>query len=248
MPSCDFNALVRLAVDAWPALETSPIDGWLWRCSGGGSKRANSATTVGFTGGDLDASIDKVEALYRVRGQAARFQVEEISTPLGLAARLTERGYTLEEITVNMAKPVRLAAPAPGDDGCSRTGTPTPAWLAVYLSAITPDRRIINRRILQGVPEPRAFFLCRNDEGWPVSSGLCVASGPLGIIECMATAPHVRRSGGARRILAAIETWARQQGVERLFLQVVETNAPAVALYAQAGFSAVAQTRYFVRA
>ena len=96
------------------------------------------------------------------------------------------------------------------------------------------------------VPKPRAFFLCRR-EGVPVSSGLCVADGTVAIVECMATAPNARRSGGAQRILAAIAAWAGQQGATTLFLQVVDINTPAMALYEQAGFRPVAATRYYVR-
>jgi N-acetylglutamate synthase len=246
-------AMLRLAIDAWPALETAECDGWLWRSSGGGSKRANSVATLAFTGGDLDTAIDAAieegERRYRARGQLVRFQVEEIGAPTGLTERLLGRGYALEETTVNMAKSIapQAAALARGDGGCSVSNAPTLDWLAVYLSAITPDRRVINEEIVHGVPKPRAFILCRH-EGAPISSGLCVASGDVAIVECMATAPGLRRSGGARRILAAIEAWAAAQGVTTLFLQVVEINAPAVALYAQTGFKPVALTRYFSRA
>jgi N-acetylglutamate synthase len=240
----DLPAMLRLAIDAWPALETADIDGWLWRSSGGGSKRANSVATVAFTRRDLDAAIDGAERRYRQRGQVVRFQVEEISAPPELAARLAARGYTIEETTLNMAKAVAPVGSA--DTSCSSTGAPTLDWLAVYLSAITPDRRFINEQIVHTVPRPRAFFLCRH-EGLPISSGLCVAAGPLAIVECMATAAGVRRSGGARRILGAIEAWAHQQGATTLFLQVVDINAPAVALYRQAGFAPVATTRYYSR-
>lgn len=241
-------AMLRLAVDAWPALETAECDGWLWRSSGGGSKRANSVATLAYNGTGVESAITAVERRYRERRQLVRFQVEEIGVPIGLADRLTARGYALEETTVNMAKSIapQTAALASGDSVCSISNAPTLDWLAVYLSAITPDRRVINEEIVHGVPKPRAFFLCRH-EGAPISSGLCVASGDVAIVECMATAPNVRRSGGARRILAAIEIWAAAQGVTTLFLQVVEINAPAVALYQKAGFEPVALTRYFSR-
>lgn len=242
-------AMLRLAIDAWPALAVADIDGWLWRSSGGGSKRANSVATLAYNGTDVASAIATVGRRYRERGQLVRFQVEEIGVPTGLAEHLIARGYVLEETTVNMAKSIASQELALADkgDGCSHTRSPTLDWLAVYLSAITPDRRVVNEQIVHSVPKPRAYFLCRH-EGQPISSGLCVASGDVAIVECMATAPSVRRSGGARRILAAIENWARQQGARTLFLQVVEINAPAVALYEQTGFKPVAVTRYFSKA
>src|SRR3978361_2015412 len=54
----------RAHVLAWPALSTANIDGWLWRSSGGGSQRANSVSTVDFTGNNLDHAIDAVERRY----------------------------------------------------------------------------------------------------------------------------------------------------------------------------------------
>ena len=242
-------AMLRLAIDAWPALQAADIEGWLWRGSGGGSKRANSTATLAFGGADLDTAIDAVERRYRALGQLVRFQVEEIGAPAELDERLTARGYAVEETTINMAKSLTpQAANSSGTgEGCSIDIEPAADWLSVYLSAITPDRRVINEKIVQAVPAPRAFFLYRQG-GIPVSSGLCVAAGDVAIVECMATAPGVRRSGGARRVLAAIDGWARDQGAKTLFLQVVAINAPAVALYEQAGFIPVASTRYFSRA
>ena len=46
----DLRHIERLHVRAWPAFETANIHGWLWRYSGGASQRANSVSTVNFTG------------------------------------------------------------------------------------------------------------------------------------------------------------------------------------------------------
>ena len=185
-------------------------------------------------------------------GRSSAFKSRRSVCPRGSPSGLTGRGYTLEECTVNMAKSIaprgwRWRQMATVARHQQLAQSPTLDWLAVYLSAITPDRRVINEQIVHGVPKPRAFFLCRH-EGAPISSGLCVAAGDVAIVECMATAPGARRAGGARRILAAIETWARQQGARTLLLQVVDSNAPAVALYEQTGFRPVAVTRYFSKA
>ena len=243
----DLPAMLRLAVDAWPALDTADIEGWSWRASGGGSKRANSVSALKFIGDDVSAAIDEVEARYRTIGQQVRFQIDAISTPANLADRLGARGYVVEEGTLTMAKAV--GAELPGDAaaaGCEVTASASPEWLSVYLSAITADRRAVNQRILPLVPHPRAFFLHRR-QGQPVSSGLCVVSGGAAIVECMATTAVARRAGGARAVLYAIEAWATRQGAETLFLQVVDTNAPAVALYERAGYRRIAATRYLVR-
>jgi GNAT superfamily N-acetyltransferase len=239
----DLPAMLRLAVAAWPALETAGIDGWLWRASGGGSKRANSVSALSFTGADPETAIDAIEARYSARGQVPRFQIDDISAPADLARRLLARGYREEEVTLTMTKSIGAADPP---SSCEIAAEPTAAWLAVYLSAITPDRRAVNQLILDRVPAPRAFILCR-DAGIARSTGLCVVSGDDAIVECMATSAAGRRTGGASAVLASIESWAAQRGARATCLQVVDGNAPAISLYHNAGYATAATTRYFVR-
>ena len=56
----DRIGMERAHVHAWPPLHTQNIDGWLWRSSGGGSQRANSVSTIDFTGNDPDGAIAAV--------------------------------------------------------------------------------------------------------------------------------------------------------------------------------------------
>lgn len=53
----------------------------------------------------------------------------------------------------------------------------------------------------------------------------------------MWVAPDVRRQGIGSALVAAVFDWARTQGFSRLFLDVVETELPAVALYSRNGFA-----------
>ena len=55
----------------------------------------------------------------------------------------------------------------------------------------------------------------------------------------IATRPDARRRGHARSVLREVEALARSAGAARLFLEVAETNLPARALYASAGFEEV---------
>ena len=53
----------------------------------------------------------------------------------------------------------------------------------------------------------------------------------------MRTAQGIRGRGLAGRVLASIAQEAIQRGIERMFLQVEEGNAAALALYRRAGFA-----------
>jgi GNAT superfamily N-acetyltransferase len=52
----------------------------------------------------------------------------------------------------------------------------------------------------------------------------------------MLTVPEARRRGAARSILVALGAWGLERGALAAYLQVERDNAPARALYANAGF------------
>ena len=68
----DLRRVERAGFAAWPALESTNVDGWVWRHSGGGFGRSNSVFTLDFDGADLDAAIARVELYYRSRGRRPR--------------------------------------------------------------------------------------------------------------------------------------------------------------------------------
>jgi GNAT superfamily N-acetyltransferase len=231
----------RAHVRAWPALRSAPVEGWLWRASGGGSQRANSVSTVDFTGNDTEAAIDAVEARYRNQGMTPRFQTFDETQPPDLIDRLRRRGYRQSEGTITLARrPVALAAV-----DVEIRDHAWDAWRAVYLGQITESRRMINDRILDHIPQPAAFFAAGLDGGL-AATALCANDAGCAVVECVATAAVYRRRGAARSVMRALETWAAGQGCDRLCLQVVETNAPAIALYTGMGFAPAARNCFWM--
>ncbi len=239
--------LERLHVRAWPASETERIDGWLWRWSGGGSQRANSVSTVDFIGGDPADALDRVEQRYRAKGSPARFHTFDLSQPAALPALLAARGYGAGETTVTMLAVAPLSEPpATPSASVEIASDPTPEWLAVYLEAITESRRVVNRRILRRIPDPRAFFSVRRD-GRVISTALCVADAGLAVAECVATRADARGQRGADLAMRALMAWAASMGAHTVGLQVVENNQAALALYRRLGFRPVCTNRFWAR-
>jgi ribosomal protein S18 acetylase RimI-like enzyme len=233
----------RAHVLAWPALRSAAVDGWLWRSSGGGSQRANSVSTIDFTGNDVAAAIADVEARYRAVGAVARFQTFDETTPVGLGEMLRRRGYIEGEATITMFK-----RPEPdGEVVAVETRVRAwPEWLAVYLGEITESRREVNSRILDLVPESSAFFGYQRD-GAMIATALCVVGFGCAVIECVTTRADARRQGAARAVLGALEAWAARQGVDWVGLQVTAQNRPAIRLYERLGFLAGATNRFWVQ-
>ena len=220
------------AVRSWPALETADVDGWVWRFASGGSLRANSVSTLSFSGSDADAAVRDAERRYRAKGAPCRFTITEVSQPGDLDARLAAMGYERGEDHATMVKEIANSVRAPADVELS--ADPAPEWLAVYLSGLTPNRREIAPAILAGLPARRSYFSCR--AGAVVASGLSVGDGQLASVQCMATLATARRQGCARAVLSAIEAWAAAQGCTHLYLQAETANAAAIALYEGFGF------------
>jgi N-acetylglutamate synthase len=245
LPRDRLVAIERTAVMAWPALETAKIDGWMWRCSGGGSQRANSVSALDFRGDDIDAAIGAAEARYRARGMAPMFQICDVNEPADLDARLERRGYRLQEPCTVLAKSIPADAAARRDADVEIADKPSADWLSVYLAGITPSRRDLAPRILAGVPASRAFLLVR-DRGEPVATALCVVGDGVAIAECVMTRADQRRSGAGSRVMVALEAWGARQGATLAALQAVAANAPAQGLYAKLAYARVGSYHYRV--
>jgi N-acetylglutamate synthase len=236
------EALERAAARAWPALHTETVDGWLWRGSGGGARRANSVLPIGYHGDDLDAAIDRVEALYRAQKSRCYFQVSTASQPGELDARLAARGYTYEEPCLLMSKTL---APSAKPEGVSISAVPNAAWLSIYTEPLDASRRAAAPATLAVVPDPKAFILVtRNDE--PMATALGVFEPATGIIlvECVATLSDRRRLGGAQIVMDALESWGASQGGTTAALQVTAHNAAARALYEKRGYAIIGRYHY----
>ena len=85
----------ELALNAWPALQTLLLDGWVVRFANGYTRRANSVNPLYPSEQDTDAKLRACEQLYRERGLKVVFKMTAASQPDGLDALLAAQEYEI---------------------------------------------------------------------------------------------------------------------------------------------------------
>jgi GNAT superfamily N-acetyltransferase len=231
--------LEEAVVDAWPATETADLDGWLLRASGGPSHRGNSVATLD-AGSELslEARIERTEAWYRERGQSPMFQVGPCVAPAELDHVLVERGYRKQgEAVAAVAPPSLVLASTASALRTSVEARPSEDWREIALGA---SRFAASREVLLGflarLGSRCRFATAYDAQGTLAASCVGIASEDRLGIYIMFCLPQLRRRGASRALLHALAASALADQMRELYLLVSVDNAPARALYAQAGF------------
>lgn len=235
------RTLEELAFNAWPALQTLLVDGWVLRFADGYTKRANSANAW-HPGETPPARIaDMVEKLYRARGLRPIFRLSPLAPP-DMDRLLARKGYRLFDETIVQAAAID-AVPATADVAVA--GAPAREWLDGYAQATglaAADLETL-ARMLNLVHLPSAFARIDSDDA-PVAFGYAVFErGHVGIFDVVTAAAH-RRQGHGARIVGALMRWGAGLGAEHAYLQVLSGNAPALSLYERLGFAEAYRYHY----
>jgi len=226
--------LERLAARSWQGLEQERYGDWLLRAGGGFTGRANSALLVGNPPAGLPSAVQAVTDWYVRRGLRPMAQVPLPGTEDADAVFAAAGWDTVEDVLVLTAdlggRPeprVRVdLAPEPDD-----------AWLAGYRYRGTPLPPVA-RDVLVNTDQP-VFAAVRLD---PAPAPLAAVArgavvGPWLCVTAVTVDDRYRRRGLATAVMDALATWGRAQRARSCLLQVVESNAPALALYAGLGFT-----------
>ena len=228
-------------MNAWPALQTVLIDGWVLRFAGGYTKRANSInpTYVGTleTETDLIARIETCEQLYIARGLPAIFRLTSFGVPAGLDDLLEARGYRVVDHTLVLR--CGLTERSLPVDGLTVRDTPLDEWLDHYVtfSGAALDKRDAHAAMLRQITGESLFGLLLDPSGAPAACGLAVREGRLTGMFDIVTDRTRRRQGFGRALMVGLMSWARDRGASDAYLQVVATNEPAIGLYRELGFT-----------
>ena len=224
------------SLNAWPAMQQMLMDGWLLRFSRGFTKRANSVVplypSIGARQEPLAERVRRCENLYAREGLQTIFRLPAITDLSALDAHLEGRGYHLVDPTLVLAAPTRARS---ADDGFALV--PAEQWLDVYaeLTGMPAAARKMHGAIIAGIPSTCGFAVLRSGER-AVACGLGVIERDLLGLFDIVTHPDARRSGHGTALVSSLLGWGHASGARLAYLQMIESNAPANALYRNLGF------------
>lgn len=89
---------------------------------------------------------------------------------------------------------------------------------------------------LKQTVQPELFFVCE-EEDQIIGTAVGGFDGVRGWVHKVASHPHYRGQGIARRLMAAVEDGLRSMGCPKLNLQVRAGNTAAIRFYEEAGYS-----------
>ena len=243
-------ALVRrleeLGFNAWPALRTVLVDGWVVRLAEGAERRANAASPFHPSAMPPGSVIDLVDDLFSRAGLEPVYRLTGLQPP-EFEESLRARGYVDHESVVVLRSPPLERGPR--DLRVAIEPRASEAWLADALRAYGWESEIEPgvRRIFEDIVWPCGFATVRR-EGRDIAWGLAVVEADhVGLFDLVVT-PEFRGLGYGRKLVRALLNWGLRRGARHAYLQVRTDNEAALSLYRSLGFFEVYACQHFVRA
>lgn len=236
------RALEERAFNAWPARQSVLQGGWVFRLSGGFTKRANSVNAI-EAGASFSGVRAAAEALYACHGLPPVFRISPLAHP-DADQELADAGYTHFDPSLVMATTGLDAAQA---HACVQIETtPTAAWLDGFAAAngVQVKNHAFHHAMVHAIALPCAFASLRDGAGQTIGFGLAVLErGAIGLYDIVVD-PALRGQGHGRGLVCALLQWGRDVGAGSAYLQVRAVNGVARSLYAGLGFAEVYQYHY----
>ncbi|MBQ5317086.1 MAG: GNAT family N-acetyltransferase [Oscillospiraceae bacterium] len=227
----------EIAANGHVALNVMQYDGWLMRFSEGYTGRANSVSVLYPSYRDISEKIAYCEECYEKQGLPCIFKLTDAD--MELSSLLSDRGYKV--VTPTDVKVLSLDGNAFGyDDGCIFSGEPW-EWLPSYFEfeGITDtNKQDIYKRMLAKVVPPTIYCTVMY-EGVPAACASAVIERGYMLLQNVVVRPGLRGKGLGRRLCSAVIAKAYEQGADYSYLQVVQDNTAAVALYDKLGFEKI---------
>ena len=242
----EIEAIERATAAAVTPREVLEIGDWLVSLDPGTIRRANSAVPLRH---DLPcdvAVLDEIEAAYAARGLKPAFRIADAPGLEAVRIELARRGYLSEQPTlVKTGAAMGRMAGARGEPA-SVERAPGPGWAAVFTGEGFDPADGANRvAALTRASDAVYGGISVGDR--TIAVGVAAFGHGWASVHGMRTDMGMRGQGLAGRVLAGLGAAAHARGIERVFLQVEESNTGARSLYRGVGFARAWRYLYWSR-
>lgn len=230
------SRIEQVSLNAWPAIETREIDGWIIRFANAVTKRANSVHAVNHNVMDALEKIRYCEDFYIRRGLPACFKMSEISRPSGIDGLLESLGY-LREFEVSVMLKDLTGFKKTRDNAFHVSENPDDFWLDNYIrmNEVDTAQKTTLSAIMQKISQAKGFLTLYSGD-IPVGCGLGVVEDHfIGLYDIVIDQSY-RMKGFGISLIENLLTWGISKGANMAYLQVLSENKPAVGLYNKLDF------------
>lgn len=228
----------ELSMNAFPALSTILVNGWVLRFSEGYSKRANSVNPLYPCSISIEDNIRHCEKLYNNQHLDTVFKLTECEDARKIDEILAQRGYAYEAKTNILLRNIEgysiTEAERQGIVICTELKED---WFKAFsdMNHVSDKNAEILKKMLQ-VLIPDAYYACIVENEQIVAVGLGVAErGYIGMYDICVVESR-RRQGLGTKIMKSLMQAGAQRGCSFSYLQVVDANEGAKILYDRLGY------------
>jgi len=246
-----YKSIEEITLNTWPAEQSVLLNGWILRTAAGYTKRANSVNPLYGTISsptEITDQIQLAEQYYEHNGLHPVFKITPYVQPANLDVVLAERGYTIADPSSLRILDLNELVPSDSRYSVLVNEYLTDEWLNTFaeLASLSNQNRNTLTRMLSASNLQQGYALLFKD-GVPTACGLgVIQNGYIGLYDVI-TASDQRRQGMAEQLLLTLLQWGKSKGASNAFLQVVQANAGASALYDKLGFKEIYQYWYRVK-
>jgi N-acetylglutamate synthase len=224
------------SLNAWPALQQILFDGWLLRFAKGYTKRANSVNPLFDSHLSAEEKIALCERFYAEKEQPTIFRLTPFASPADLDQILERHRYRRIDLTHVQHRDLRGQA-IPQEPSVKLRNETVDNWLDTFcrLSAAPRVKHQTHQEILEAIPAKRLLAVL-TDSDTIVACGLGVLEHDyFGLFDLVTDLQQRNKGYGAKLVLSMLR-WAQEHVAAHVYLQVMNSNAPARDLYAKLGF------------
>lgn len=240
----------EISTNAWPAMNSIFLNGWIVRLGDGYTRRANSVLPLRYFGKKIDDDIKIIEKLYNQNNLPSVFQIPDYCEPRNLKEILLKLNYHEVDESILMASEISKLKEIPINDSFSYSlEIDFSEKFFSNFSRLTNRPTSItlkNQNIIKRIQFNKAFAFASNQEE---IVGIC-----LGVLEReyigiydMIVSPEYRRQGIGQALLSKLILWGKNNGASTAYLQVQGDNSGAIALYKKIGLTDRYHYRYLIK-